>query len=341
MELNPLLQDIKQRKLKPIYFLMGEEPYYIDKISEYLSDTILTEDEKAFNQTILYGKDVSLDEVLSTAKRFPMMAEYQVVLVKEAQDLSREILAQSDKKKNQLEAYAENPQATTILIFCYKYKKLDKRKRVYKAIAKSGVIFESKKIYENQIPTWIKDEVKRRGYNISPKAAHLLTEFLGNDLAKITNEIDKLELILAGRNEITPEIIEENIGISKDFNNFELQKAFGVKDYPKAYRIIEYFAQNQKNHPIVLTIPILYNFFSKVLLYHGLKDKSKGSVAKALKVNPYFVADYSTAANHYPMREVSGIVATLREIDMKSKGINSVSATPIDLYKELLFKIRS
>jgi len=341
MELNTLLQDIKQRKFKPIYFLMGEEPYYIDKISEYLSDTILTEEEKAFNQTTLYGKDVSLDEVLSTAKRFPMMAEHQVVLVKEAQDLSREILAQPDKKKSILEAYAENSQPTTILIFCYKYKKLDKRKRVYKVIAKNGAIFESKKIYENQIPTWIRDEVKRRGYAISPKAAHLLTEFLGNDLAKITNEIDKLELILAGRNEITPEIIEENIGISKDFNNFELQKAFGNKDYTKAYRIIEYFAQNPKNHPIVLTIPILYNFFSKVLLYHGLKDKSKANVAKSLKVNPYFVTDYSTAANHYPMREVSGIVSTLRDIDMKSKGINAVSATPIDLYKELLYKIRS
>ena len=341
MELKSLLQDIKQRKLKPIYFLMGEEPYYIDKISEFLGDNILTEDEKAFNQTTLYGKDVSLDEVLSTAKRFPMMAEYQVVMVKEAQDLSREILAQVDKKKNQLEAYAENPQATTILIFCYKYKKLDKRKRVYKAIAKSGVIFESKKIYENQIPTWIRDEVKRRGYSISPKAAHLLTEFLGNDLAKITNEIDKLELILNGRKEITPEIIEENIGISKDFNNFELQKAFGTKDFTKAYRIIDYFSQNQKNHPIVLTIPILYNFFSKVLLYHGLKDKSKGSVARSLKVNPFFVSDYSTAANNYPMRQVSGIITTLREIDMKSKGVDSASATPTDLYKELLYKIRS
>ena len=242
-EVTRIVKDIKKGNLRPIYFLMGEEPYYIDQLADYIADNVLTEEEKGFNQMVLYGRDVSLDDVLSQAKRFPMMAERQVVIVKEAQDMSREILLQPDKSKNKLEAYAENPQPTTVLVFCYKYKKLDKRKRVYKEIAKSGLIFESKKLYENQVGDWIRRVMSGKGYTVEPKAAHMLVEFLGTDLSKINNELEKLRLILPEGSTITPLAVEENIGISKDFNNFELQRAIGEKDVVKAHRIINYLVR--------------------------------------------------------------------------------------------------
>ena len=259
------------------------------------------------------------------------MAERQVLIVKEAQDLSRTI--------DKLEAYALNPQPTTVLVFNYKYKKLDKRKKVYKAIAKNGLIYESKKMYENQVSDWIRRVLGGKKYQIEPKAAIMLVEFLGNDLSKISNELDKLTSVLSSETIITPLHIEENIGISKDFNNFELQKAVGERNVVKANRIINYFAQNQRNHPLVMTISLLNSFFIKFLLYHGLQDKSKSSVAKSLGVNPYFVGDYVSAARNYPMRKVAQIIALLREADVKSKGVGFSGGKDADILKELLFKI--
>ena len=329
-EVKHIVDDIKSGNIKPIYFLMGEEPYYIDEISKYIENNVLDESEKGFNQVVMYGRDVAIDEVVSSAKRFPMMAERQVIIVKEAQDLSRSI--------DKLESYATNPQPSTVLVFNYKYKKLDKRKKVYKAIAKNGVIFESKKLYENQVSDWIRRVLGGKKYNIEPKSAQMLVEFLGTDLSKISNELNKLTSILPAETIISPNHIEENIGISKDFNNFELRKAIGNKDVVKSNRIINYFIQNPKSNPLVMTISLLNSFFTQLLMYHGLKDKSKASVARALGVNPYFVDDYVSAARNYPMRKVSQIINFLRDADVKSKGVGA-NQSHGDILKELVFKI--
>lgn len=324
-----IVASIKKGDIKPIYFLMGEEAYYIDAIAKYIGKTILTEEEKGFNQIVLYGRDVKIEDIVSTAKRFPMMAERQVVIVKEAQDLSRTI--------EDLISYVENPQPSTVLVICYKYKTLDKRKKLYKEISKKGVLFETKKLYDDQVPDWIRRVLVTRGYTITPKAAQMLVEFLGNDLGKVNNELEKLQLIIKPGEQITPDIIEENIGISKDYNNFELQNAISKRDVKKAYSIIQYFSHNPKIHPIVLTVALLFSFFSKVLKYHALSNKSLAS--KVLGVSPYFVKDYETAAQNYTMKKISGIIASIREIDMKSKGVGAANLPQGDLLKELLIKV--
>ena len=308
-QVKQIIGDIKQGTIAPIYFLMGEEPYYIDGISDYIEDHLLSEEEKGFNQMVLYGRDITIEDIVSNAKRYPMMAERQVVIVKEAQELSRTI--------ENLVSYVENPQPTTVLVICYKYKKLDARKKLAKTIKKSGVLFESNKLYENQVPDWIRRVLAGKGYTITPKASQMLTEFLGNNLSKVNNELEKLQLIIKPGEQITPQIVEENIGISKDFNNFELQSAIATKDIKKAFGIVQYFGQNSKNHPIVMTVALLYSFFSKLLKYHSISDKS--TAPKALGVNPYFIKEYQEAARNYPMKKVSAIVSAIREIDMKKQ----------------------
>lgn len=325
-----IIGDVKRGDIKPIYFLMGEEPYRIDMLSDYLENNLLAEEEKGFNQMVLYGRDVTIDEIVSNAKRFPMMAERQVIIVKEAQDLSRTIENLSD--------YAKQPTPTTVLVVCYKYKTLDKRKSLSKLIAKNGELFQSDKLYENKVADWIRKTLSKSKYNIEPKAAQMLVEFLGNDLSKIKNELDKLMLIIPSGATITPNHIEENIGISKDFNVFELRKAVGERQIAKANQIINYFAQNPKSHPIVMTVTLLNSYFVQLLQYHGLKDKSKGNVAKALRINPYFVGDYIVASRNYPMRKVSQIVGYLRDADVRSKGVGA-NQKDGDILKELLFKI--
>lgn len=329
-EIRNIVSDIKNGNIKPIYFLMGEEPYYIDKISDYIEENILDEAEKGFNQQVMYGRDSSIEDIVSSAKRYPMMAERQVLIVKEAQDLSRNI--------EKLVSYAENPQPTTVLVLNYKYKKLDKRKKLHKAIAKSGLIYESKKLYENQVSDWIRRVLGGKKYKIEPKAAQMLVEFLGTDLSKISNELDKLMIILPKETIINDKHIEDNIGISKDFNNFELRKAVGDKNIVKSNRIINYFTENPKNNPLVMTISLLNSFFTQLLLFHGLQDKSKNSVSRALGVSPYFVDEYFLAARNYPMRKVAQVIAFLRDADLKSKGVGG-SQSQKDILKELLFKI--
>ncbi|MDA9885684.1 DNA polymerase III subunit delta [bacterium] len=330
-EVKQLVSEIKNGNLKPIYFLMGEEPYYIDKISEFIENNILDEAEKGFNQMVLYGRDVTIDDIISNSKRFPMMADYQVVIVKEAQDLSRTI--------EKLVRYAENPQPTTILVINFKYKKLDKRKALYKTLTKTGFVFESKKLYENQVAEWIRRILAGQNYNISPKASQMLVEFLGTDLSKIDNELNKLKIVLPEGTQITPEHIEENIGISKDFNNFELRKAVGDKDIVKAHRIAKYFADNPKDNPMVVTISLLFSFFSQLLHLHGMNNKTPRSVASALRINPYFVNEYLTAARNYPMKKVSTVIALLRDFDVKGKGVGASAVPQGDLLKELLVRI--
>ena len=329
-EIRDIVSEIKKGNIKPIYFLMGEEPYYIDKISDFIEENILDEADKGFNQQVMYGRDASIEDIVSSAKRYPMMAERQVLIIKEAQDLSRNI--------EKLVSYAENPQPTTVLVLNYKYKKLDKRKKLHKAIAKSGLIYESRKLYENQVSDWIRRVLGGKKYQIEIKAAQMLVEFLGTDLSKISNELDKLMIILPKETIINDKHIEDNIGISKDFNNFELRKAVGEKSIVKSNRIINYFVENPKNNPLVMTISLLNSFFTQLLLFHGLKDKSKSSVAKTLGVNPYFVDEYFIAARNYPMRKVAQVIAFLREADLRSKGVGA-NQTQEDILKELLFKI--
>ena len=329
--IEQIVDEIKSKNTKPIYFLMGEEAYYIDKISDFIENNVLTEEEKGFNQMILYGRDVTVDDIVGNAKRFPMMSDKQVVIVKEAQDLSRSI--------EKLVDYAENPQPSTILVICYKYKTIDKRKKLAKTIAQMGCLFESKKLYDNQVSDWINAVLRGQGYQIEPKAAHMLVEFLGTDLSKIANELGKLTLIIDKGTTISALHIEQNIGISKDFNNFELRKAIGDKELVKANRIILYFSQNPRSNPLIMTISLLNAFFTQLLLYHGLKDKGKINVGKMLRINPYFIPEYQRAAKNYPMRKVAQVISMLREADLKSKGVGASNLAQGDILKELLFKI--
>ncbi len=332
MTYEDIISEIKKGFIKPIYFLYGDEPYFIDQISDYIEKNLLKEEEKGFNQMVLYGRDVEINEIISNAKRFPMMAERQVIIIKEAQDLSRTI--------DQLDSYLDHIVPSTVLVFNYKYKSPDKRKTVFKKMANVGVLFESKPLYENQVPAWINTYVKNKGYQIETKAALMLVEFLGADLSRIANELGKLFILIAKGKTITPQDIEENIGISKDFNNFELRKAIGTKNIVKANQIINYFAQNPKNNPTVVTISLLNSFFTQLLQYHSLSNKNdKNAIAGLLKVNPFFVGDYMEAGKNYPMKKVSQVIGFLREADMQSKGVGARDIEQGDLLKELLFKI--
>lgn len=323
-----LMKDIHSGNIKPVYLLTGEEPFYIDEISKFIEKSVLTEEEKSFNQTVFYGRDVQIEDIISTAKRFPMMAERQVVIVKEAQDLSKTI--------ENLTEYVKNPQPTTMLVLCYKYKKLDGRLSLIKAIKKHGVYFESTRVYEDKIPEWIKQLVTSKKMTITDKSAQMLVEFLGSDLSKINNELEKLQLVLKPGEQITPEIVEEYTGISKDFNNFELQSAIGQCDKKKGFAIIQYFIQNPKDNPIVVTLGILYSFYSKLYKYHALDNKNEA--AKALGIHPFFIKEYSTAARNIPMKQVSRTIAAIREIDNKSKGVGA-NITHADLLKELYMAV--
>ena len=324
-----ILADIKKGNVAPIYFLMGEESYYIDLISKYIETHVLSEEEKGFNQTVFYGRDISIDEIVSYAKRYPLMAEKQVIIIKEAQDLSRSLDA--------LQSYIENPMPSTVLVFCYKYKSLDRRRKITKTLAKNAVLFESKKLYDNQVPSWLQSVAKEEGYTISPKATHMLVEFLGTDLSKIKNELDKLQLIVPKGAEITPEHVEENIGISKDFNNFELQNAIGTKNYKKAFQITQHFAQDTSSNPFVLTLSLMHSFFTRLLKYHALENK--GQAPRVLGVSPYFIDQYRDAARAYPIRRVTAILAELRELDLMSKGVGASNLSHEDLLKELLIRV--
>jgi len=326
-----IISDLKKKIFKPVYFLAGEEPYYIDLITEYIEEKILPESEKSFNQIILYGEDTTVPSIIDAARRFPMMSNHQVIIVKEAQSL---------KKIEDLIYYLEKPLLSTILVINYKYKVLDRRTKFFKSLEKLGVYFESQRLRDYQVPAWIERYLMTKGIKADPNASAMLTEYLGNDLHKIVNELQKLIITLpAGNQVITTSLIEKNIGISKDYNNFELQKAVGEKNILKANQIVHHFADNPKDNPITLSIASLFSYFTKVLLYHYLPDKSKNNVAASLKINPYFVREYELAASKYSAAKSVRIINLLRTYDMKSKGYGDLSSEPGDLLKELVFKI--
>lgn len=330
MTFDQVTQNLKNQIYHPVYLLHGDEAYYIDFLSDYIEEHVLTETEKEFNQTVVYGRDVDAATIVSYAKRFPMMANNQVLIIKEAQEV---------KDLEALTSYVQAPLSSTLLVVCHKYGKVDKRKSLAKAVDKNGVLFESPRMYDNKIPGWIEAYVKQRKYSITAKACFMLTEFLGTDLAKITNEIQKLIINIPPGTEINEDLVEKYIGISKDFNVFELQKALGTKNVFKANQIITYFGSNPRENPLVKVIPILYSFFSKVLLYQHLHDKSRNSAASALAVHPFFLQDYEATARNYSPSKVKSIIGILRVYDLKSKGVDNVSATDGELMKELMYRI--
>lgn len=336
MNVQTILADIKQRRYKPLYLLHGEEAHYIDLISDTLEETVLQEAQKGFDQTVLYGKDTDIATIINAAKRYPMLSDYQVIIVKEAQNLGWK----KEEEQVLLTKYVENLTPTTILVFAYKHGTLDKRLKLYKLIEKAGVAFESKKLYDNQIAAWIVDEVQRNGRRIQPQVAALMAEYLGTSLSKIANELQKMLLNIPKDQEISAKDVEENIGISKDYNVFELTKALGVRDAAKAFRIVNYFEANPKANPIQLVMGNLGGYFIRLLKYHYLADKSSKSVAKVLGINPHFAREYDVAARNFNRRKTFDIISVLREYDLKSKGLGaSPHLTHGELMREMVFKI--
>jgi DNA polymerase III subunit delta len=369
MEFDTLISDLKNKVYHPVYFLMGEEPYFIDAVSGFIEKNVLDDSEKAFNQTVLYGGETNILQVIGEAKSYPMMSNYRVVIVKEAQNMKdlvpkekpeapsnqsvagetsflsgahqRSRSPQADRKAGAgpLEMYLNNPQKSTLLVFCHKYKTVDMRTAFAKAMSKRAVVMKSDKLYDSKIPAWVERFVKEKKYSIAPRASQLLMEFLGNDLGKIAMEIEKMMIGLPSPTQITAEHIQQFIGISKEYNNFELQDAIGRRDVLKANRILNYFASNPKNNPLVMTLALLGGFFSKLLVYHYMQDKSPNQVAAALKVNPFFVKDYVLAAGNYPSGKTINIISILRQYDLRSKGFEGNSTAESELLKEIIFKI--
>lgn len=333
---DQVLSEIKQKKYAPVYFLQGEETYYIDLIADYVEDHVLSDAEKGFNQTVVYGRDVSMSDVLTHARRFPMMAERQVVIVKEAQQIGDLNKEQGQKL---LIDYLNNPAATTLLVFCHKKKTLDKRKALGKLIDKKAVTVTTKKLYDNQVPTWVESYLKSKGFTATPKAVQMLAESIGNDLERLSNEIDKMLINFKEKVKLDETHVQKHVGISKDYNVFELQKALMLKDVIKANKIVNYFESNPKNNPIIPIIATLFSFYSKLLVVHGTKDKSERNLASVLRVNPYFVKDYITASRNYALPQVINNIHFIKTADLKSKGVDNISATDGQILKELIFKL--
>ena len=326
--LQDILKDIQERRFSTVYFLMGAESYFIDRIEKELYHSVVSEEERAFNQSILYGKDTTVDQILDAAKRFPMMAEYQLVIVREAQELSRVI--------DQLESYVRNPQPSTVLVVCYKYKSIDKRKKLYKALQQHGVLFESNQLYENQVPDWIQSWVKNKKRIINLKASHLLVECLGNHLSAIEQSLEKLLLLIDQEHEITENHIEEYIGLSKDFNNFELRRALGTGNVAKAQLICHYFSLHPRQHPIIVTLSTLHLFFMQLLQYHSLENHNPNHVSPVLGIRPFVVKEYQVAAKRYPMKTISLILSKIRIADMKCKGLGVGFISEKAILKQLI-----
>lgn len=350
MDFDKILSDLRNKVYHPVYFLMGEEPFFIDEVSNYIEKNILEESEKEFNQTILYGGETTILQAISEAKCFPMMSNYRVVIVKEAQNMKDLVPKEEKEKKDNVKdgekpkehsliKYLERPQKSTILVFCYKYKTVDMRTAVGKMIDKKSVVLKSEKYYDNEVPQWVESFVKEKNFTIEPRASQLLTEFLGNDFSKIANEIEKLCINLPAKAQITKEHIHQYVGISKEYNNFELQEALGSRNILKANRIANYFASNKKDNPLIMTITILAAYFTKLLIYHSLKDRADRNVASALKVHPYFVKDYVRAAGNYPQKKTMDVISLLRQYDLRSKGFDGNNTDEGELLKELVFRI--
>lgn len=327
-----IVKELKEKKFKPIYYLMGEESYYIDRIADYMAETILTEEEKEFNQIILYASDTDLSTIINAAKRYPMMAEHQLIIVKEAQNL---------KNLEELSYYLQKPQPSTILVFCHKNGTLDRRKKITLEIEKNGILYESKRIKETQLPAFILNYLKKKGVEIEPKACELIADSIGSDLNRISSELDKLFLSLTPKQKrVTSELVEKHIGISKDFNNFELRNALIEKDIFKANQIVKYFEENPKNNPIQMSLSLIFNFFSNLMLAYYAPEKSEQGIAAQLGLRaPWQSKEYLAAMRKYSAMKVMCIISDIRECDARSKGVNNPSTENGELLRELIFKI--
>ncbi|MFM2267417.1 MAG: hypothetical protein RL757_858 [Bacteroidota bacterium] len=331
MEFKDLEKSLRARDFKSVYFLQGEEPYFIDKIAEIIEKEVLTESEQSFNQTIFYGRDAEASAVADAARRYPMMSERQVVVLREAQDM---------KALTQLQSYIEKPMPSTVLLICHKYKKIDMRTAFAKAVQKNAVVFESKPIYDNQVPDFVKNYLKNRKLDIEPQAAALIGEYLGTDLSKIVNELDKLALNVPKNGSVTDKHIQDFIGISREFNIFELQKALSQKNIPQANRIVKYFSENPKSQPLVVTVSSLFGYFSKIYQLHFLKQHPEAEQVKVMQLrSSFFLKEYKMAAQHYSLPRTEQIIGLLREYDLKSKGVDADGSQEGELLKELIFKI--
>lgn len=332
MDFENILDSLKNKIYKPLYLFYGEESFFIDELTNFIAQNVLTESEKAFNQTIVYGKDVKVSEIIETARRYPMMANLQVIIVKEAQGI---------KNFKDFEPYVSNPANSTILVFNFKYtRSIDKRLKVNSLIAKNGIVFESKKLYENQVNSWINSILKKDNITIHPEAIRLLYECVGSDLSLLANELKKLTISLKpGISQIQKDDVANNIGVNRNFNIFELQKAFGAKDNLLVYKIFDYFSKDSKNNPLIVTIARLFDYFSKLILFYTLEDKSKGNVAANLGINPYFVDEYRVAAQNYPLTKLINIISYLKDCDLKLKGVGANNPDESSLSKELIYKI--
>lgn len=330
MDHKAIIGSIKERNFERIYFLHGEEPFYIDLITNAIIEYALEENEKDFNQSIFYGKDSDVQAIIADAKGFPMMASRRVVIIKEAQDL---------KKIEELESYFNNASDQTVFVVNYKYKKFDSRKKVFKAASKNGIVFQSAKIPEYKLLDWINMFVKEKGFAIKPKAAMLLMEFLGNDLSKISKELEKLEILIEKGTTINEEHIEENIGISKDYNSFELVNAIGIRDVSKANKIVDYFNHNPKATPLIVVISNLFNHFQKLMKIHFLENKSREGLASVLRVPPFVVGELQKSARIYNPKKIAANIAILHEYDLKAKGIGNASAKDGELLKEMIYRL--
>lgn len=329
---DDILKELRAKQYRPVYYLMGEEPYYIDLIADYITDNILTETEKEFNLTVVYGADVDIATVINAAKRYPMMSEHQVVVVKEAQNI---------RNMEELSYYLQKPLLSTILVICHKHGVLDRRKKLAAEIEKTGALFESKKVKDAQLPAFITSYMKRKGIDVEPKATAMLADFVGADLSRLTGELEKLIITLPkGHTRVTPEQIEKNIGISKDYNNFELRSALVEKDVLKANKIIKYFEENPKTNPIQMTLSLLFGFFSNLMLAYYAPEKSEQGIANMLGLRtPWQAKDYLAAMRRYNGVKTMQIIGEIRYADAKSKGVGNPSLSDGDILRELVFKI--
>ena len=309
---------------------MGEEEFYIDNITNLFIENVLSEEEKQFNLNVLYGKESSVDQIISICKKYPLNSTYQIVLVKEAQDLSRSFDGFTD--------YFKNPLNSTILIINYKHKSIDKRKSFFKVLQKNAKVFESKKLYDNQVQNWITDNVQGAGFSIDRKSAILINEHLGNSLSKISNELEKLFEIKKKEKIIQLTDIEKYIGISKEYNNFELRRALGEKNYNKAFQIAQYFTENPSSNPLVVSISVIFDFFNKLLIYHSNSNLDDRRLASMLGVNPYFLSEYKLASSNYNLNQVVNIISLIRVYDMLSKGVG-IKKSDSFLLKEMVLRI--
>ena len=341
MEYKEIIKSIQKKDLKPVYFLHGDEPYFIDAITEVVEKSILTESEKSFNLTILYGKDIKdIMAIIDNAMRYPMMAQRQVVIIKEMQDIDFLKRGKENEALKRLQNYVEHPLSTTVLLLAHKHKKLDMRTAFGKALVKHAVVFESKALYDNQVPDFIRNWLKENKLAIDQPAMDLMVEYLGTDLGKVINELEKLKLNLTEGSSISAELVEKYIGISREYNVFELQKALASKDILKANRIAKYFSENPKDAPFVMVISSLYGYFSKLFMFHFIKNQSPADQVKTLGLRTeWFLKDYNIAAKNFPRLKSELIIGLLKEFDLKSKGVNSDGVPEGQLLKELVYKI--